>query len=63
MFYDMQIMAVAEILKDKDNYLKTIPKQLKQHIFKYKEYPPHFYIFSKNGLPGEKPLGKNELTT
>ncbi len=28
MFYDMQIMATNEILKDNDNYLKTIPTQL-----------------------------------
>lgn len=63
MFDAMQVMATAEIIKDKDNYLKTVPKQMEHHILKYKGYPANYYIFSANGLPGAKPLGKNQLTT
>lgn len=63
LFHQMQVMATDEIIKDNDNYLKTIPLPMQQHILKYINYPPDYYIFSKGGIPGEKMLGKNELTT
>jgi integrase len=63
LFYEMKITATAEIIKDKDNYLKAIPLQMQAHILKYKGLNPNLYIFGKGGKPALKPLSTNALTT
>lgn len=62
LFESMQVIASDDFLKDDDNYLKAIPLPMQQKILKYMDYPPHFYIFSANGLPGEKPLSRENLS-
>lgn len=62
LFDEMKIIVNNEIAKDNDNYMKTIPVPMQQHILKYKNYPPEFYIFSTDFKPGAKMLGMNYLT-
>ena len=61
LFEDMRVIASDDVLKDKDNYLKVIPKPMEQHILKYKGCNPNFYIFGKGGKPSLQQLGVNEL--
>lgn len=61
MFEDMKVIASDDVTKDKDNYLKVVPLPMIEHINKYKNYPPHYYIFSKGGKPGAKQLAPNYL--
>ncbi len=62
LFEDLKVIASDDIVKDKDNYLKVIPKAMVEHIQKYKGYKPELYIFGKGGKPGVKQLGVNELS-
>ncbi len=62
LFDEMKFIATNEVTKDNDNYLKAIPVQMREHIYKYKGLPPKYYLFGVDGVPGLKPLGKNSLT-
>ncbi|MBS1579070.1 MAG: hypothetical protein JST29_05470 [Bacteroidetes bacterium] len=62
LFEAMKIIASDDVVKDDDNYLKTIPLPLQHLILKYKGLPPEYYIFSENGEPGHKILSRDNLS-
>lgn len=62
LFEPMQVIASDDVLKDDDNYLKAIPLGMYRHIEKYKGYPPEYYIFSKDGLPGPERLSRDHIS-
>ena len=62
LFEAMKVIASDDIVKDDDNYLKTIPLPMQHLILKYKGLPTEYYIFSANGVPGEKILSRDNLS-
>lgn len=50
--------------KNKRGKMPTMPRQLLMYmlqVHRLDQYPKDYYVFSKNGLPGEKPISKNNL--
>ena len=60
-FNTMLIHIRAQIAKDKDSAAVVIPKQLEPKIKALQAFDADCFIFSKNGLPGGKPLSKNNF--
>ncbi|MFZ4463768.1 MAG: tyrosine-type recombinase/integrase [Bacteroidales bacterium] len=63
-FHAGHILVPKTFAKTKNDKLITIPNQfLKILIEEYKlnTYPSYFYVFSENGMPGTRHLGKNNL--
>lgn len=61
LFEAMKVDVGTKITKDDDVLQKVIPEPMQKAILKFKGYPPDFYIFSNNGLPGPKMLGMNTM--
>lgn len=61
LFEEMKVDVDSSITKDDDVLQKAIPEPMRSTIMKFKGYPPSFYIFSSNGVPGPKMLGMNAL--
>jgi integrase len=59
LFEEMKVDVGSKITKDNDVLQKAIPEPMRATILKFKGYPPDYYIFSSNGLPGPKMLGMN----
>ncbi len=55
----------GEISKNKKTQYVTIPPQLAEAMLSHRltEYPETFYVFGRNGVPGDKPLGTNDLAS
>ena len=57
------IIVPSEIAKNNTTEHVRIPKGLEALIEQYKirSFPPHYYIFSKSGEPGPKPVGNKYM--
>lgn len=55
------VKVIAENAKNSDAEFVMIPPPLEQLIeeLKLREYPPHFYVFSYNEVPGIEPVSSN----
>jgi integrase len=62
-FEEYVVEAHSDITKDHDELRKIIPVPMRPLIEKFRGYPRNWYIFSHNGLPGEKMLSTNNLAT
>ena len=64
-FEKWNICLRGEIAKNKKTQYVTVPPQLKEAMLLHRltEYPETFYVFGRNGVPGEKPLGTNDLSS
>jgi integrase len=61
MFDEMKVEVGVDITKDDDVLQKAIPVAMRPLIKKYKGLPADWFIFSRNGQPGEHMLSINNL--
>ncbi|MEZ5047473.1 MAG: tyrosine-type recombinase/integrase [Chitinophagaceae bacterium] len=56
---DSYILIRSEIAKNKKTQKVIIPHFILNGLKFIKNYPMHYYLIGKNGVPGEKPVGVN----
>jgi len=62
LFSDNKLILPGTVAKDDDTILKAVPMPLRPALAALSCYPAHYFIFSKQGMPGAAALGVNYLS-
>jgi integrase len=59
-----RIIVPRDLIKSKVDKVVIIPAQLREHLLvdcKLHLFPPDYFVFGSNGMPGTQPIGNNNL--
>jgi integrase len=59
-----RIIVPRDLIKSKVDKVVIIPAQLREHLlvdWKLHLFPPDYFVFGSNGMPGTQPIGNNNL--